>query len=406
MFRIKHVFVTLALILSIVALAACAAFATPPPTPTAIPAPTSASVPTAAPTQPPAVKPTSTGAPTSPAPATTTRVMEPIVITDALGRTVKFDRPPQRIVVAGRAFFMVLDALYFFQDAPRRIVGLPDTSQSKNDFYPLVDTYLSQKTLFQGNEVGPEQIAPVQPDVVLMKSTNTKLGQALEQVKIPVVYVDLETPEQYTRDLAILGQVMGVPEHAKMIDAYYKTQVERVTAQTKNLKETDKPRVLLLQYSEKGGTVAFSIPPNAWIQTLLVEMAGGRAVWKENPNQNGWTTVNLEQIAVWNPDIVFLIFYGGNAKEVVAKVKSDAKWQALAAVKDNKVYGFPGDFYSWDQPDTRWGLGLMWLATKIHPALFKDVDINQEIVKFYALYNLDANAVKTKVNPLLTGDLP
>lgn len=396
MLSIRPLLITLALALSIVALGACMAPTTPPPTPTTVYAPTAAPTPTVALPKPPTVAPTPIAAPTA----------GPIVITDALGRTVKFDKVPQRIALTGRAFFMVLDALYFFPDAPRRVVGMPDITQSKNDFYPLVDTYLSQKKFFQGNEAGPEQIAPVQPDVVLMKSTNSKIGQALEQVKIPVVYVDLETPEQYTRDLAILGQVMGMPERAKEIDAYYKAQVERVTTQTKNLKDADKPRVLLLQYSERGGTVAFSIPPNAWMQTLLVEMAGGRAVWKDNPNQSGWTTVNLEQIAAWNPDIVLVVFYGGNSKDAVAKIKADTKWQALQAVKNNKVYGFPGDFYTWDQPDTRWGLGLVWLATKIHPTLFRDVNINQEIVKFYALYGFDQAAVQAKVMPVLTGDLP
>lgn len=384
MLSLKH-FATFSLaVLIAAALIACAA----PAMPTNTPAPKAPASPTSVPV------------PTATAPASS------IVITDAQGRTVKLDKVPQRIALTGRAFFMILDALYFFPDAAQRVVGMPDITQSKNDFYPLIDTYLSQKKFFQGNEAGPEQIVPVQPDVVLMKSTNLKIGQALEQVKIPVIYVDLETPEQYARDLMILGQVMGTSERAKTIDAYYKAQIERVTAQTKNLKDTDKPRVLLLQYSEKGGTTAFSIPPKTWMQTLLVEMAGGRAVWKENPNQSGWTTVNLEQIATWNPDIVFVVFYGGNSKDAVAKIKADSKWQALQAVKQNKVYGFPGDFYSWDQPDTRWGLGLIWLVTRIHPTLFKDVDINQEILKFYALYGFDANTVQTKVTPMLTGDLP
>lgn len=402
MANLKSVFVLTVFVLIASVLAACAAPITPAPTPVpTVIAPTAAPMPTLAPTKPPTAAPaTPTIAPTA------TPTPGPIVITDALGRTVKLDKVPQRIALTGRAFFMVLNALYFFPDAPRRVVAIPDITQSRNDFYPLVDTYLSQKKFFQGNDAGPEQIAPVQPDVVLMKSTNLKIGQAVEQVKIPVVYVDLETPEQYTRDLIALGQLMGDSERAKMIDAYYKSQVERIGAQTKNLKDTDKPRVLLLQYSERGGTAAFSIPPNAWMQTLLVEMAGGRAVWKDNPNQSGWTTLNLEQIAAWNPDMVFVVWYGNDSKNAVAKIKADTKWQALQAVKQNKVYGFPGDFYAWDQPDTRWGLGLVWLATKIHPTLFRDVNINQEIVKFYALYGFDQAAVQSKVIPVLTGDLP
>jgi iron complex transport system substrate-binding protein len=162
----------------------------------------------------------------------------------------------------------------------------------------------------------------------------------------------------------------------------------------------------LLQYAEKSGTTAFSVPPADWMQTLIVEMAGGRAIWKQASGQGGWTIVNLEQIAAWNPDQVYIINYGGNSKDVIAKLKTDPKWQSLKAIKDNKVYGFPGEYYTWDQPDTRWSLGLIWLATKIQPALFGDVNINQEINQFYALYGLDQAAVQSKVTPLLQGDLP
>jgi iron complex transport system substrate-binding protein len=320
---------------------------------------------------------------------------------------VKFDKVPQRIVLAGKAYFMILNALYLFPEAGQRVVGLPETSQSPTDFYPVIDPNRANKTFFQGADVGPEQIVPAKPDVVITKSVNaSKLGKSLEQVNIPVVYVDFETPEQYARDLAILGQVLGNPDRAKQIDAYYKGQMDRVSTKVKNLKDTDKPRVLLLQYAEKSGTVAFSITPAEWMQTLIVEMAGGKAIWREASDKGGWTVVNLEQIAAWNPDMIFIANYGGNSKDVVTKLKADPMWQSLKAVKDGKIYGFPGDFYTWDQPDSRWGLGLLWLATKIQPALFSDVNINQEIAQFYALYGLDQAAVQSKVTPLLTGDLP
>ena len=345
------------------------------------------------------------------APTQPTRVAAPsssaIVVTDAMGRTVKFDTLPQRIVLAGKAFFMILDALYLFPEAGQRVVGLPDTTQTKTDFYPVIDPNRTGKTFFQGNDVGPEQIVPAQPDVVITKSVNAgKLGKALEQVNIPVVYVDLETPEQYTRDIAILGQLLGNPERAQKIDAYYKAQVDRVSSRGKNLQDADKPKVLLLQSAEKSGTVAFSIAPAEWMQTILVERAGGKAIWKEASDKGGWTIVNLEQIAAWNPDLVFIVNYSGNSKDVIAKLKADPKWQSLKAVKAGTLYGFPGDFYTWDQPDPRWGLGLTWLATKIHPALFSDVNINQEINQFYALYGLDQAAVQSQVTPLLQGDLP
>ncbi|MFN8598026.1 MAG: hypothetical protein U0559_17805 [Anaerolineae bacterium] len=41
--------------------------------------------------------------------------------------------------------------------------------------------------------------------------------------------------------------------------------------------------------------------------------------------------MNLEQIAAWNPDQIYIIAYNGNAQDVVAKLKADSKWAALKA---------------------------------------------------------------------------
>jgi len=356
-----------------------------------------------APTQPVAVSgQAATAGLTTPSGASGT-----VIVTDALGRTVTFAQPPQRIVLAGKAFFMIVDALYLFPEAAGRVVGLPDTTQSKTDFYPLIDPDRTNKTFFQGNDVGPEQIVPTRPDVVVTKSVNAgKLGKALEQVNIPVVYVDLETPEQYTRDIAILGQVLGDPERARQVSAYYKEQVDRVTSRIRNLPEGDRPRVLLLQHAEKTGTVAFSVPPAEWMQTLIVELAGGQAIWKQSADKSGWTVVGLEQIAAWNPDAIFVVNYGGDSRDVVVRLRSDPMWHSLRAVQNARIYAIPADFYSWDQPDARWGLGLTWLATKIHPELFGEVNILREVEQFYAMYGWDRMAVQSRVIPLLQGDLP
>lgn len=56
----------------------------------------------------------------------------------------------------------------------------------------------------------PEQIALLDPDVVILRSFMAdKLGRPLEEMDIPMVRVDLETPEQYFRDVATLGELFG-----------------------------------------------------------------------------------------------------------------------------------------------------------------------------------------------------
>ncbi len=330
-----------------------------------------------------------------------------IVIEDALGRRVEFDRLPQHIVLAGKSFTSIANALYLFPEAAQRIVAMPDMSQGQSGFTALVDPGLRDKAKLSGSEVGPEQIAPVKPDVVVLKSSMAdKLGKSLEQIGLKVVYVDLETPEQYVRDVAMLGQLLGNAARATEIEAYYRSRTDQVAQRVKAIRDTDKPKVLVLYYNDKGGTIAFNIAPAAWMQTQLVEMAGGDPIWKATAEKGGWTIVNFEQIAAWNPDQIYIIHYRGDSKKVVDQLKSDPQWQVLKAVKQDQLYGFASDFYSWDQPDTRWILGLAWLAGKIHPALFDDVKIDREMNSFFGeLYRLDAGTIQQKIAPNLMGDI-
>ncbi|MCJ7568566.1 MAG: hypothetical protein MUO58_13600, partial [Anaerolineales bacterium] len=104
---------------------------------------------------------------------------------------------------------------------------------------------------------------------------------------------------------------------------------------------------------------------------------------------------------------IYVIYYPGDAKPITENLKSDPNWQAIQAVQQDQLYAFPGDFLSWDQPDTRWILGLSWLFTKVQPEVAVDLDIMQEISQFYEqLYGLDQEIIQDEVSPNLIGDLP
>ncbi|MFN8598025.1 MAG: ABC transporter substrate-binding protein [Anaerolineae bacterium] len=117
----------------------------------------------------------------------------------------------------------------------------------------MIDPSAADKAAFETG-VGAEQIAPLKPDLVIAKSSaSEKLGKPLEQLGIPVVCVRLETPEQYTRDITFLGQILGTPYRAAQILAYYQGIVDTVTQIVAGLSDDQKPTVALLQYSDKGG---------------------------------------------------------------------------------------------------------------------------------------------------------
>jgi iron complex transport system substrate-binding protein len=329
-----------------------------------------------------------------------------LTFTDALGRTLTFDAPPQRMVVAGKSNLTIAETVYLFPEARDRVVGLVVGKQPLGDFLSLVDPTWEQKTHL-APDAGPEQIAPLHPDAVLLRSfTADTLGRALEELDVPVVYFDLETPDQYFRDVAAMGQLLGNAARAQVIQDFYQSRLERIEQALGGLNDEQKPRVLLVQYSEQGGDVALNVPPEAWLQTTEVELAGGAPVWKEAAQAGGWTVVNFEQIAAWDPDQIFVISYQADSAQVVAKLKSNPQWQALQAVQSDAIYGFPGDTFSWDQPEPRWILGVTWLAGKIQPERFSSLDMQQEVVEFFVqIYGMDGAAVEASILPKLKGNV-
>lgn len=329
-----------------------------------------------------------------------------IAVVDAMGRTVEFAQPPQRIVVAGKSSLTIIDTLFMFPEAQDRVVGLVVGNQPVGDFISLVDPSFDQKTILEV-DAGPEQIAPLKPDVVVLRSfTADKLGKALEQVDIPAIYVDLETPDQYFRDVATLGQLLGNRERAEEIKAYYQSQLDYIDRNLAGLGDEEKPGTLILQYNDKGGNVAFNVPSASWIQTTEAELAGGEPVWKAAAQSGGWTVVNFEQIAAWDPDKVFIIRYNGDSAEIVDQLKADPQWQALRAVEEGEIYGFASDIFSWDQPDPRWILGVTWLAGKIYPDRFSGLDMQQQVIQFFEqAYGMDSAAIEENILPSLKGNV-
>jgi iron complex transport system substrate-binding protein len=385
--------------------AACASQPTPAPTqaPAVAPAETTAPQPTPAPTQEPTAAPTETSAP-QPTPTEATTSFE---VTDALGHTVTFQTPPQRIALAGKANLLVADAIYLFPQASERITVLGKGKQGTGNFLEVIDSGYEGKIKFD-NEVGPEHLAAENPDAVILKSYLAEsLGAPLEALGIPVIYVDFETPDQYYRDLATLGQLFQDEDRAQEVAEFYRSRVERITQKTSGLSDEDKPKTLLLYYSDRDGEVAFNVPPMNWMQTILVETAGGDPVWKDANLGKGWTKVTLEQVAAWDADQIHIISYFKPVDEVVELLKADPQWQSLRAVKEEKLYGFACDMLSWDQADTRWILGLTWLATKLHPELFADIDIQAEAQTFFTeMYGLSEASFQENMVPHFAGALP
>ncbi len=323
--------------------------------------------------------------------------------TDGTGKIVQLPAAPKRVVVAGKATPYVLDSVYLFPQAAEKLVGLEVRGFDTQAFLELVDPDVNVKSFLE-RDSGPEQIAPLKPDLVILKDVSlSKLGVALEEIGLPVMGVNLETPDDYYNDIMALGTVFGDIDRANEIISFYHSKVDKVDKLISSISDDKKPDVLVLQYTDEGGETALKVPPANYLQTLMVEKSGGNPVWLNQVNQaDSWMIVGLEQIASWNPDKIFVVQYGGDSTAVAANLLKNPLWQGLKSVENKEIFGFPADFASWDLIDPRWILGLEWLATKIHPLETTSLNIETEVREFYgSLYRLTDTQIDDNIFPKL-----
>jgi iron complex transport system substrate-binding protein len=310
----------------------------------------------------------------------------------------------ERIVQVGSSAFMVENALYLFPEALERVVAVSDGDQGRGLFVADVDPGLSSKTILPRN-ANTEAIMALRPDAVVMKNfLKGRMGEPLERIGVETVYMDLENPEAWAADIDTLGVLFGNPERARELKGFFSTRTDEVTGALSGLDDSSKPRTLFLNWSVRDGAATVNVPPQSWMQTRMVQMAGGNPVWLEASSGEGWTPVGLEQLAVWDPDVIFVTAYHVSSEAAAAELRADPVWASIRAVREGRVYPFPADYHSWDQPDVRWLLGLKWLASVLHPEYFPGTDMEEEARGFYAdMYGMDDRMFDALIKPRLSG---
>jgi iron complex transport system substrate-binding protein len=333
-----------------------------------------------------------------------------IAISDALGRTVKIKTPINRVIITGKGSWPITTVAYMFPEAKSDLYGL--SGDINVPLFRMIDPDITSKIVpTLGAESNVEEIATMNPDVVILKSTmKSSIGDSLEGLGIKVVYVDFENMDSYLRDIKVLGKIFMDETRAEEIAKYYNETYNSILS--KIPAGGNREKVLFLYYSTKGGTISFQVPGSAWLQTFMIETAGGYSLSKELSG-TGWNTVSFEQMANWDPDIIFLVTYSSSptANEVKNWLLNNSTWSDISAVKNQKVYAVPHDcgniaaLGSWDSPGSRWILGLKWMAKKINPSLFSNMDIANEAKMFYMeIYGLDEKDASLVVNGI-SGDL-
>jgi iron complex transport system substrate-binding protein len=98
--------------------------------------------------------------------------------------------------------------------------------------------------------------------------------------------------------------------------------------------------------------------------------------------RGGLANVSLEQILVWNPDIIITI-----DRDFAMSVKGNPAWSGVRAVREGRVHLSPKLPFGWVDfpPSINRMPGLIWLGKLLYPAMFPE-DLTAMTREFYARF--------------------
>ncbi|MDY0289833.1 MAG: ABC transporter substrate-binding protein [Sphaerochaeta sp.] len=304
--------------------------------------------------------------------------------TDANGRTLLLTEKPTSIMVAGKAAVMPANALFLFPEVETMALQLSKTDQGLGDFFSLLRPSLDENPRFAQN-ASVEEIASKNPQLVLLKATHyDSIAKKLDQLGVPNFTMNLESYEDWKAEIVELGKLLKNPGRAQEILSLYEGRLKEITDAVSSIPEDKKTRVLLLQGLNSDNANSFKVAPDSWMQTWMVDQVGANAVWKgANIASSGWSTVSFEQIAAWDPQVIYIVSYKTPTDSFLEEIYSSSLWAGLKAVQANQVKAAPADVMSYLQPVSSWILGAEWMAQDLYPQFFSEMQMEEQVRSFY-----------------------
>ncbi|MDX9745755.1 MAG: ABC transporter substrate-binding protein [Syntrophales bacterium] len=299
-------------------------------------------------------------------------------ITDMAGRKVIVPDVINRVVAPSPYGFAML-----YSVAPEKIAGLmsPWKEEDKKFVHPAVHDL---PVIGRGKDT--DALVKANPDVIIVwGDKHNPIHQASEEkfgkLGIPYVYVtvgDLADLPDYPAAYAFLGDLLGKQDHTAKEAAYCRRTLDEVAATMKDIPRNERPRVYLAE-----GPDGLKTECDDSLHVHLLRLAGDVNVHRCHTSCHvGMEPVTLEQVVLYNPDVILV-----QDKGFFDKVSHDPAWSGIKAVKEGRVYLIPKVPFNWfDRPPSFMRiLGLKWVMSCLYPKQYK-VDLIRETQAFYRLF--------------------
>jgi len=267
------------------------------------------------------------------------------VYIDKIGRQVDIPSPPRRIVSLAPSITETLFAL----GLDRQVAGVtmlstcPEAARSK----PRVGTFVN---------ISLERVVGLNPDLVIGTADGNRKEtvKQLEGVGLPVYVVNPVSLAEISDMILSIGRITDREDEATTLVRGLHKRARRIAVSLKGLK---RPRVFL-----QIGINPVITAGRGTLHNELIHRAGGVNVYGETPFR--YPRCSIEDIIAKTPDIIIVssMRRGGDFPAVRDGWK---KWDAIPAVRDDRIYIIDADLI--DHASPRVIDGLEKMAEIIHP---------------------------------------
>src|SRR5262252_4689951 len=298
-------------------------------------------------------------------------------VTDASGRAISIPEQVNHVFAAGPPAAILL---YTF--APDLLIGWTrnhDPEQCEFLGPGGCDKPEVGRLTGRGNTTNLEVLLKLKPDLILdvgtINDTYVSLATRVqEQTGIPYALLDgrFDAIGPLYRKL---GELTRRQAQADDFARYADSTIASIKGRVDKIPEPSRPRV----YYGRGPR-GLETGLGGSINVETIEFLGAHNVAAER--KGGLATVSIEQVLVWNPEVIVTI-----DRDFAANVGNDPQWAPVEAVRAGRVHLSPKLPFGWVDfpPSVNRLIGLWWLAKILYPDHF-DEDIRVLTREFYARF--------------------
>ncbi|MEM8875897.1 MAG: ABC transporter substrate-binding protein [Planctomycetota bacterium] len=277
----------------------------------------------------------------------------PITVEDERGRTLTFDTSPQRFAACSS---FALETLMALGVEPVVRIHTPPVFPPEAESIPVVA---------RSHSTGPdvEMLIATAPDAILLHNVFGEFADTVQSsVGVPVVLHQVKSLADIDRYVGMLGRLAGKTDRANELLGELHATIDWMRNQPQPARA---PKALALLGTSD---TWYAYRRNAFMGDLL-EVLGVENVAAEaeaHAKHRTLAPLDLERIVEQDPDVLFVIPYGGVDPDTIENFMAHPAFASLRAVRDGRVYVLTDRIYS-SHAGLRSGEALRTLYGLIYP---------------------------------------